>query len=329
MICPALKEVRRRVPGGTRTKKRHLRLQKYPERRPSNRGESAREGGLSPPLYSRWWQCWLSDSWYTQRPRTGSHSSEIAGYTKRVGQTAPPERQRILDAAYAYNETLRPGPLTGPYVSLSEDEVNRSAVYLAYEELLRISGTDVIGTVNYPALNIALPVYHGTTDEVISKGAGHMYGTSLPVGGPSTHAVLTAHSGLPSARLFTRLPEAKVGDQFWISVLSEDHYYQVQAVDTVRPGDTESLKIIEGEDWVTLFTCTPIGINSHRFMVHAERIPDPAKDDGNQFVAGDGISAGFPWWAVWFVGGSVLVGWFLFAPPGRKKEKSRADPHRP
>ncbi len=214
-------------------------------------------------------------------------------------------------------------------MSLSEDEVNRSAVYLAYEELLRISGTDVIGTVNYPALNIALPVYHGTTDEVISKGAGHMYGTSLPVGGPSTHAVLTAHSGLPSARLFTRLPEAKVGDQFWISVLSEDHYYQVQAVDTVRPGDTESLKIIEGEDWVTLFTCTPIGINSHRFMVHAERIPDPAKDDGNQFVAGDGISAGFPWWAVWFVGGSVLVGWFLFAPPGRKKEKSRADPHRP
>lgn len=247
------------------------------------------------------------------------HNSEISGYIERVEETPSPERRAILDAAYAYNRELRPGPLTDPYVSQSEDAVLRSDVYLAYEEMLRVSGTDAIGTLSYPRLDIGLPIYHGTLEEVISKGVGHFYGTSLPVGGPSTRSVLTAHSGLPQAKLFTGLLKAEVGDTFWISVLGEDHHYRVENIETVEPGDTESLRIIEGEDWVTLFTCTPIGINSHRFMVHAVRIPDAASDDARQTIGGDGLSAGFPWWAVWFLGGSGAVAWVLFAPPRKRK----------
>lgn len=249
------------------------------------------------------------------------HNSEISGYIERVNQTPTEEQQRILAAAYAYNEQLVPGPLTDPYVSLSEDEVRRSPVYLAYEQLLRLTGTEAIGTLSYPRLSIALPIYHGTSNQTISRGIGHMYGTSLPVGGPSTQAVLTSHSGLPSAKLFTNLLRAQVGDQFWISVLGEEHYYQVRSVETVIPGDTKSLQIIKGEDWVTLFTCTPVGINSHRFMVHAQRIPNPPADNGSTAIAGDGVRVGFPWWAVWFFGGSAVIGWVLFAPPRRRRRR--------
>ena len=258
--------------------------------------------------------------WFSAR----NHNAEISGYVKQVEATPSAERERILAAAYAYNEELQPGPLTDPYISVSEDEKLRSAKYLAYEELLRLTGTDAIGTVNYPRLAIALPVYHGATDAVISKGVGHMYGTSLPVGGPSTRAVLTSHSGLPNAKLFTRLVDAQVGDQFWMSALGEDHYYEVRSTETVLPGQTESLQIVEGEDWVTLFTCTPIGVNSHRFMVHAQRIDTPSVDAGDGVIAGDGLTAGFPWWAVWFVGGSALVGWVLFAPPRTRKRRAPA-----
>ncbi len=255
-----------------------------------------------------------------------NHNAEISGYIERVDATPSAERQAILDAAYAYNEQLQPGPLTDPYVSESEDAVLRSDLYLAYEEMLRVGGTDAIGTLSYPRLDIGLPIFHGTADETISEGVGHLYGTSLPVGGPNTHSVLTAHSGLPQAKLFTSLGEARVGDTFWISVLGEDHHYRVESVETVLPGETESLRIIDGEDWVTLFTCTPTGINSHRLMVHAARIPDGAAVDESEVIAGDGLAAGFPWWAVWFAGGSGAVAWVIFAPPRRRLRPSGSQP---
>ncbi|WP_225733165.1 class C sortase [Pseudoclavibacter sp. CFCC 13796] len=249
-------------------------------------------------------------------------NNQISGYVDRVQQTPSAERQAILDAAYAYNNQLKPGPLTDPYITENPDQAQRTAVYQAYENMLRVSGTDVIGTLSYPRLDIGLPIYHGTADETISKGVGHMYGTSLPVGGPSTHSVLTAHAGLPQSKLLTDLSNAEVGDTFWISVLGEDHHYQVMSTEVVLPSDTESLKITPGEDWVTLFTCTPIGINSHRFMVHAKRLPD-GQGDAHEELGADGVPLGFPWWAVWFVGGSGLVGWMLFAPPRKKGQKRR------
>ncbi|WP_224763687.1 class C sortase [Salinibacterium sp. ZJ70] len=256
------------------------------------------------------------------------HNSEISGYVREVESTPSEERERILDAAYAYNDQLEPGPLTDPYISMSQDAQERSKLYQAYEEMLRVSGTDAIGTLNFPAVNIALPIFHGTSEEAISQGVGHMYGTSLPVGGPSTRSVLTAHSGLPHAALFTPLHAAKVGDTFWISVLGEDHHYIVREIEMVEPGNTESLRIIEGEDWVTLFTCTPVGVNSHRLLVHAERIPDADAGPLEQTISGDGVPLGFPWWAVWFVGGSALIAWILFVPP-RKKSRKRPLPSAP
>ncbi|MBD8029992.1 class C sortase [Corynebacterium gallinarum] len=251
------------------------------------------------------------------------HNSEISGYTRQIENTPPEERQRILDVAYNYNDQLEPGPLTDPYLSEAEDALVGSEVYKAYEEMLRVSGTDAIGTLNYPDVNIALPMYHGTSDEVISKGIGHLYGTSLPVGGPSTRAVVTAHSGLPHAKLFTELHDAQVGDIFWFSVLGEEHYYEVRELETVLPNETDSFQIIEGEDWVTLFTCTPVGVNSHRLLVHAQRIPGP-EAGGEQVIDGDGIRAGFPWWLVIFIGGSALVALMLFMPARKKKKKATA-----
>lgn len=248
------------------------------------------------------------------------HNAEISGYIQQVENTPGQEQQRILDAAYTYNDQIEPGPLTDPYLSETEDAALGSDVYQAYENMLRISGTEAIGTVHYPKVNIALPIYHGTTDEVLSKGAGHMYGTSLPVGGPSTRSVLTAHSGLPHTKLFTDLHDAQVGDTFWISVLGEDHHYQVRELETVLPNQTESFQVIEDEDWVTLFTCTPVGVNSHRLLVHAQRIPDP--QDVNNTIAGDGVTTGFPWWALWFVAGSGAVAWVLFAPVKQRKTTS-------
>ena len=247
------------------------------------------------------------------------HNADISGYVEQVQNETPAERQRLLDAAYAYNEELDPGPLTDPYVSVSEDAVQHSVLYKACEEMLRLSGSDAIGTLSYPGLEIGLPIFHGTSEESISRGIGHLYGTSLPVGGPSTRAVLTAHSGLPHAKLFSPLHDAKVGDTFWISVLGEDHHYRVESMETVEPGQTDSLRIIEGEDWVTLFTCTPTGVNSHRLMLHAIRIPTPEGVTDN-VIGGDGIQLGSPWWAVWFVPGSAAVAVVLFAPPRRSRQ---------
>ncbi|MCG7415047.1 class C sortase [Microbacterium aurum] len=252
--------------------------------------------------------------WFARR----DHNAEISGYVDNVEQTVSGERGALLDAAYAYNDQLQPGPLTDPYLAQSDPTQSETAVYQAYEQLLSVSGSDAIGTLSYPAVGITLPIYHGTSDETLGRGVGHLYGSSMPVGGPSTHAVLTSHSGLPQAKLFTPLLGAKVGDTFWISVLGEDHYYRVQSTETVLPGETESLAIVPGQDLVTLFTCAPIGVNSHRFMVHAVRIADPPAD-AEQVIAGDGLTAGFPWWAVWFVGGSLVVAVILFAPPRRKR----------
>lgn len=245
------------------------------------------------------------------------YDEEVSGYVRQIEKTTPEEHQRLLDAAYHYNDQIEPGPLMDPYLTEQEDALIGSPVYKAYEEMLRVSGTDAIGTVNYPAVDVSLPIYHGTSSEVIDKGVGHLYGTSLPVGGPSARSVLTAHSGLVHAKLFTRLHDSEVDDIFWLSVMGENHYYQVREIETVLPNETDSFEVIGDEDWVTLFTCTPVGVNSHRLLVHAQRIapPEGMEDD---IVDGDGISAGFPWWLVIFLLASAAVALLLFWPSKKK-----------
>ena len=151
-----------------------------------------------------------------------------------------------------------------------------------YQGLLD-SGGGVMGTIRIPKISVRLPIYHGTSESALASGAGHLYGSSLPVGGKSTHAVLTGHRGLVEAAMFTRLDEMRVGDYFYIEVMGRTLGYQVDRITVIEPNDTSQLKIVPGEDRVTLMTCTPYGVNTHRLLVSATRsaIPDeiPAEND--------------------------------------------------
>lgn len=141
-----------------------------------------------------------------------------------------------------------------------------------YEEALDMDGSGIMGYLEIPKILVHLPIYHGTTDEVLAKGVGHLEGSSLPVGGEGTHAVLTGHRGLPSAALFTDLDQLEYGDTFTVSVLGEELTYSVTQIQTVLPEETENLRITDGEDRITLVTCTPYGINTHRLLVTGTRL---------------------------------------------------------
>jgi len=251
---------------------------------------------------------------------TLNHDSEISGYIEAVDQLPGPERQAALAIARDYNAHMPRGVLRDPYTDTADTQ-QEDAAYLAYQQVLRVSDNGAIGNLTYPRLGIALPIYHGTSDATLKRGVGHLYGSSLPVGGPGTHSVLTSHSGALNASLFTPLPEAEIGDTFQVTVLGETRYYEVDRIQTVLPEQTESLRIVNGEDSVTLITCTPIGINSHRLLVSGVRVPGP-DETGREAIAGDGRTAGFPWWALGFAGGSGAVAFLLFAPSRRKRGAS-------
>ena len=142
-----------------------------------------------------------------------------------------------------------------------------------YWQLLNVDDTGMMGYITIPRLNTTIPIYHGTDETVLQIGVGHMQGTSLPVGCENTHAALSGHRGLPTASLFTDLDQMQLGDQFYIKVLGQTLAYEVDQILTVEPQDTEALDIVEGQDYVTLVTCTPYGVNSHRLLVRGHRVP--------------------------------------------------------
>lgn len=250
-----------------------------------------------------------------------NHNSEISGYVRLVEQLPDETRLEKLQLARDYNTHMPAGTLRDPYAAGADNsDLAEDAAYQSYLEVLRVSDDGVIGEVSYPRLGISLPIYHGTGEAAISKGVGHFYGSSLPVGGSSSHSVLTSHSGLVNASLFTPLPKARIGDTFQVTVLGETHHYEVDGIETVEPFVTDSLGITPNEDRVTLITCTPIGVNSHRLLVHATRVSAPDADSGGA-IAGDGKVTGFPWWAVGFLGGSGLIAYLLFAPPRRSASR--------
>lgn len=224
------------------------------------------------------------------------HNAEISGYVQAVAGLPDPAREAVLQAARAYNAQLPPGVLRDPYTSaVSTGDLAKDPGYQRYQGLLAPagpttaagSGAGVMGELDYPGIGVSLPIYHGTGEDSLTRGVGHLYGSSLPVGGSSTHAVLTSHSGQVNASLFSTLPEARIGDVFQVSVLGERLFYRVDRIDTVLPEQTENLTIVPGGDFLTLITCTPIGINSHRLLVRGERIPAP-EGAGREAIAGDG-----------------------------------------
>ena len=189
-------------------------------------------------------------------------SRAIADYDAILSEMKEEDYTHLFEAAMAYNEQLR--QLKFPLMYY--DQVP------GYDDLLDITGTGIIGYIDIPSIQVELPIYHGTSDGVLQIAAGHVEGSSLPTGGENTHCVISAHRGLPSARLFTDLDKMQIGDTFTLSVVDRILTYEVDQILTVLPHEVEPLYVQEGEDYCTLVTCTPYGINTHRLLVRGTRI---------------------------------------------------------
>ncbi len=198
------------------------------------------------------------------------YRSEIqTEYELILQQVDTSELDRIRELAVEYNTAITPG--TTQMEAFSQEAM--LAASEDYRHQLDPVGTGIMGYVEVPSLNIYLPIYHGTETDSLERGVGHLLGSSLPVGGSSTHTILTGHSGMASQRLFTDLPQMQAGDVFYLHILDEVLAYQVDQMETVLPYDTTHLGVASGEDYCTLITCTPIGINTQRLLVRGKRIP--------------------------------------------------------
>lgn len=234
---------------------------------------------IAVPLVARW--------------QAADEQSSIAAQSQRTVASWPyPQAKIALDNARAYNDRLaRSGqPVLGeaidPFAGLTGEGLvgangadvrmddSRSSQDKEYQSLLD-TGAGVMGSVRVPKISVNMPILHGTSSAVLEQGAGHLYGTSLPVGGPSTHAVLTGHRGLVAALMFTRLDEMREGDAFYIDVMGETIGYRVDRISVIDPNDSRLLRIVPGEDRVTLMTCTPYGVNTHRLLVSGVRAEIP------------------------------------------------------
>lgn len=190
----------------------------------------------------------------------------VQNYEQAVAEQDADQLAEEWAKAEEYNENLAGDPVHDPFVPGSGYALPQN-----YLDVLNVDG--VMGRITIPKIDVDLPIYHGTDTETLEKGVGHMESTSLPIGGEYRHAVLTGHRGLPSAELFTRLDELELGDQFYIHVLDTTLAYEVDQVLTVEPDELDQLVALPGEDYVTLVTCTPYGVNTHRLLVRGTRVP--------------------------------------------------------
>lgn len=216
-------------------------------------------GGAAMVLYP------VFSSWYMDR-----HQGQVvADYDEEAARLSQEQIEAELEKARRYNESLLGNVvLTDPFDAEALEEQNTE-----YEDLLDIGGDGVMGSVEIPGQDIYLPIYHGTSAESLEKGAGHLKNSSLPVGGKGTHAVISGHTALPTAEMFNDLSEVGEGDVFYIHVLGQILAYEVDQIKIVLPEDISDLLIHREEDYVTLVTCTPYGINSHRLLVRGTRVP--------------------------------------------------------
>ena len=191
-----------------------------------------------------------------------NQSRALASYDETVNELSDVDYNAYFEAADDYNRRL----------SETQNAFYAPDTVSGYDETLDVSGTGIMGYVSIQKIGVELPIYHGTSEGVLQVAAGHLEGSSLPVGGAGTHAVISAHRGLPSAKLFTNLDELEVGDTFTITVLDRVLTYEVDLISIVLPTETDLLLPVEGKDYVTLMTCTPYGINTHRLLVRGKRI---------------------------------------------------------
>ncbi len=190
----------------------------------------------------------------------------INDYSDTIASNTSNKNTLLIEEARNYNKSLSTVDIVDAFVNPKENLSEE------YKNILNVNSNGMMGYLNIPKIDIKVPIYHGTSDEVLQKGVGHLEGSSFPVGGESTHSVLSAHSGLPSARLFTDLNQLKIGDMFYIYILDEVFAYEVDQVLVVEPADVSELELQEGEDYVTLVTCTPYAVNTHRLLVRGTRV---------------------------------------------------------
>lgn len=275
--------------------------------------------GLSLLLYP-----FIANQWNNYR-----QSRLISSYDETVSEL---EEEGSIDyeseweRAQAYNDALLPSILPDSF-AVAEAADENDPQHQEYLSCLNLAGDGMMGRVEIPKINVNLPIYHTTDEAVLEQAAGHLEGSSLPVGGMSTHAVISAHRGLPSASLFTDLDELEVGDHFLIHVLDDVLCYEVDQITTVEPEETEGLAVVEGEDLVTLLTCTPYGVNSHRLLVRGHRVPyEPAvvQEETGGSVFGTSLHTNY---LLWVIVGLLIVGAFvvlLVLHDRRKRRKAAA-----
>lgn len=269
--------------------------------------------GLSLLLYP-----FVANQWnnYRQKQLISGYEQVVSDKEAAEGIDYDAERKKAED----YNEALLPCVLPDSF-ALAES----SGVDPVYMNTLNIAGDEMMGSVEIPKINIKIPIYHTTEEDVLNKGAGHLEGSSLPVGGANTHAVISAHRGLPSASLFTDLDQLKEGDHFLIHVLNETLCYEVDKISVVKPEDTTALAVEDGQDLVTLLTCTPYGVNTERLLVRGHRVPyveEEVKEE-KTVLSGSSLHTNYLLWV--FVGLSVTALFIFVLYLKETKLKRRAN----
>lgn len=255
--------------------------------------------------------------------------NHVEEYTKTTKQMSSEETLEMFKRAEEYNQSLTNNVIiTDPF-----DEKAYKKIGANYENALNVDGNGLIGYIDIPKINVYLPIYHGTTDKILAKGAGHLQNTSLPVGGESTHSVISAHTAYPGETFFDYLTDMQEGDEFYVHVLDRVLKYEVDSIKVVLPEETDDLRVIRGEDHVTLLTCTPYSINTHRLLVRGKRV---AYDDSKYITTGasaasfgdDGIfflgyKVPYPAAALIVVGFVALVVIIVIISLRRSKKKKR------
>lgn len=229
----------------------------------------------------------VSDQWNTYR-----QSQLITTYEKQIGNLHPEDFSQEWEKARAVNSTIKYNDIYGDVFGIDEEEMKDSD----YWKALNLTGNGVMGYLSIPKINVRISIYHGTSDNVLQTGIGHLNGTALPIGGINTHSVLAAHRGLPSARLFTDIDQLQKGDLFYIHILDETIAYQVDQIhDMVDKDDMQMMEkllaVEQGSDQVTLFTCTPYGVNSHRLLVRGTRVPYTGEEEETKTVVDTMVKA--------------------------------------
>lgn len=220
--------------------------------------------------------------------------NHVEEYTKTTKQMSSEETLEMLKQAEKYNHSLTNNVIiTDPFDKEAYEKIGAD-----YEDALNVDGNGLIGYIDIPKINVYLPIYHGTTEDILAKGAGHLQNTSLPIGGESTHSVISAHTAYPGETFFDYLTDMEEGDEFFVHVLDRVLKYEVDSIKVVLPEETDDLRVVKGEDHVTLLTCTPYSVNTHRLLIRGKRV----EYDDSKYITTGASAASFGDEGIFFLG---------------------------